>query len=268
MVTGGVVALWLLWNYYVVAPWTRDGRVRAEVVRIAPEVSGTVAELRVADNQYVKKGDPLFTIDKERFLLALALAEAAVEQRRAEQRVPDSMAIETRKALLRQAEAERDIARLNVERCVVRAPVNGYITNLTLRAGDFVSAGTPQISVVDADSFYVVGYFEETKLPRIAIGARVRVHLMQGGTPLTGRVQGISRGISDTNATPDREGLASVNPVFTWVRLAQRIPVRVALDAVPGSVHIASGLTCSVTVEEGAAVPDTAKSGKPLKEKE
>ncbi|SDT95274.1 RND family efflux transporter, MFP subunit [Verrucomicrobium sp. GAS474] len=278
--TGAVVALaalslWVLWNHYMLSPWTRDGRVRAEVVKVAPEVSGTVAEVRVADNQFVHKGDVLFVVDPARFQLALAQAEAAVALREADFKTKDSQArrrvelsqaqakaisqdeMQTYQALADmasaaydQAVADRGVARLNMERSVLVSPVNGYVTNLTLRPGDFAPAGAPQLSIVDSDSFYVVGYFEETKLRRIRDRARVAIHLMQGGPGLDGHVEGVSRGITDLNAAPASEGLANVNPVFTWVRLAQRIPVRIAIDRVPEGVRIVSGLTCTLTVDE------------------
>ncbi|HSI84029.1 MAG: biotin/lipoyl-binding protein [Candidatus Methylacidiphilales bacterium] len=251
-----ILAVWVLWNYYMVAPWTRDGRVRAEVVRIAPEVSGTVLHMHVADNQFVKKGDLLFSLDPERFRLALAHAEAVVAQCkvgtlvRQEERQQSQAAADVASAALLQAEVLRDVAKLNLERSVVRSPANGYVTNLTLRAGDFANAGVSQLSIIDSDSFYVVGYFEETKLIRVHPGARVSIYLMQGGRALQGRVLGISHGITDLTTAADTDGLAKVNPVFAWVRLAQRIPVRISIDQIPENVHIAAGLTCTVTVIE------------------
>ncbi|HEY8967272.1 MAG TPA: HlyD family secretion protein [Candidatus Methylacidiphilales bacterium] len=274
-VAAAVLAVWLLWQHYMVSPWTRDGRVRAEVVKVAPEVSGTVTALRVADNQFVHKGDVLFEIDPVRFGLALRQAEAAVALREADLRAKASQSerrndlfqaqaralsqdeLQTYKAqadmaqaAYDQAVADRDVARLNLERSVLRSPVNGYVTNLTLRPGDFASTGSAQLALVDADSFYVVGYFEETKLRRIRDRARVAIRLMQGGPALEGHVEGVSRGIADLNAAPATEGLANVNPVFTWVRLAQRIPVRVAIDHVPEGVRVVAGLTCTLTVDE------------------
>ena len=273
VVLPALCGLWLIWWHYTVAPWTRDGKVRAEVVKIAPEVSGTVTGVRVTDNQFVHRGDVLFVIDPIRFKLALQQAQAVVSQREADFRVKSPQA-QRRSQLLSnqvisldeqqgyqgladvaaaaqsQAEAERDLAQLNLDRSVIRAPANGFVTNLTLRVGDFATAGVNQVSIVDSDSFYVLGYFEETKLRRIRLGARAAVRLMEGGPTIEGHVESISRGITDVNAQPDDEGLANVNPVFTWVRLAQRIPVRIHIDRVPPKVQILSGITCTITIDE------------------
>jgi multidrug resistance efflux pump len=267
-----LLSLWLMWDRYVLAPWTRDGRVRAEVVTMAPEVSGTVVGVKVTDNQFVHKGDALFVIDPSRFQFARDHAEAELAQRSATKNVKDTQATRRNKigsdavsldekqtyqsesdiaiGAYDEALADRDLARLNLNRSTLYSPVDGFVTNLTLRVGDFATAGTPQLSIVDSNSFYILGYFEETKLRRIRSGARVTAQLLEGGSAIVGHVEGISRGITDLNANPDREGLASVDPVFTWVRLAQRIPVRIHIDAVPEGVNISSGLTCTITVHE------------------
>ncbi len=287
--TGAAVALALLcllflWWHYMIAPWTRDGRVRAEVVKVAPEVAGTVVTVEVGDNQFVHKGDVLFVIDPIRFKLALDQAEAALAQRAADMKAKDYQALrradllkgnavsqdeqqsyqgiaDVADAAYAQAVADRDVARLNQERSVLRSPVNGYVTNLTLRVGDFASAGATQLSIVDSDSFYILGYFEETKLRRIRDRAPVRIRLMQGGPTLDGHVESLSRGITDLNAEASTDGLANVNPVFTWVRLAQRLPVRIHIDRVPPGVRIASGLTCTVTVSEWGRLAARAPAG-------
>jgi multidrug resistance efflux pump len=286
--TAGAVAvallcLWVLWWHYMLSPWTRDGRVRAEVVKIAPEVFGTVVSVKVADNQLVHRGDVLFVIDPVRFQLAVDQAEAAVAQRAADKKAKDYQATrridllkghavsedevqsyqgiaDVADAAYAQAVADREVARLNQERSVLRSPVNGYVTNLTLREGDFVNSGIPQLSIVDSDSFYILGYFEETKLRRIRDGARAEVRLMQGGPALDAHVEGISRGITDVNGAAGELGLANVNPVFTWVRLAQRIPVRFHIDRIPPHTRVAAGLTCTVSVDEWGRVvaPDAA----------
>jgi len=291
-VTLALLGLCILWWYYMLAPWTRDGRVRAEVVKIASEVFGTVVSVGVADNQLVHRGDILFVIDPVRFQLAVDQAEAVVAQRAADKKAKDYQAMrridllkghavsedevqayqgiaDVADAAYAQAVADREVARLNQERSVLRSPVNGYVTNLTLRQGDFVNAGVPQLSIVDSDSFYILGYFEETKLRRIRDGARAEVRLMQGGPALDAHVEGISRGITDVNGAPGELGLANVNPVFTWVRLAQRIPVRFHLDRIPPGTRVAAGLTCTVSVHEwgrtvapdasAAEVPDAKK---------
>jgi multidrug resistance efflux pump len=274
VITLMLLFLWLIWDKYVLAPWTRDGRIRAEVVTIAPEVAGTVIAVKVTDNQFVHKGDVLFVIDPIRFQLALDHAEAELAQRSAAKSVTSTQAIRRNNigsdavsldekqtyqsesdiavAAYNEALADRDLARLNLNRSTLYSPVDGFITNLTLRVGDFATAKTPQLSIVDSNSFYILGYFEETKLRRIRVGARVTARLLEGGSAIGGHVEGISRGITDLNTNPDREGLASVDPVFTWVRLAQRIPVRIHIDDVPEGIFVSSGLTCTITVNETA----------------
>lgn len=277
LVTGAVVAVaavigWQLWIYYMEDPWTRDGRVRADVVEIAPDVSGLVTKVSVQDNQAVKRGDPLFTIDQERYKLALRQAEATVESRQAsmEQSQRDAERYQklnttavsqsqreqaesnylVAKAAYDEATADRDTARLNLERTVVTAPVNGLVTNFTLRPGNYVSAGSGVFALVDSDSYHVDGYFEETKLGRINIGDPVRIHLMGSPTPLNGHVESIAAGIVDRERSDSANLLANINPTFSWVRLAQRIPVRVKLEDVPPDVKLVAGRTATVTVVE------------------
>lgn len=266
-----LIAALALWHHYMLAPWTRDARVRAEVVSIAPEISGPVKTLAVIDNQPVHKGDILFTIDPERFELALAQAEAVAESRRAgmqvaqtkfgrRARLGDLAASAEEKeqygsdanvarANYDEAMAEVNVAKLNLAKTVVRSPVNGYVTNLQLRVGDFATVGQKALVVVDSDSFWVAGYFEETKLGHVRPGAPVTMQLMGYGRPLKGHVESMARGISDQNGLAGESGLAAVNPVFTWVRLAQRVPIRVHIDSVPDGVDLAAGLTCSVIVD-------------------
>jgi RND family efflux transporter MFP subunit len=261
---------WNLWDYYMREPWTRDGRVRADVIGVAPDVSGMVSQVLVVDNQEVRKGDVLFRIDSARFALALRQAQAVVDSSRAvlEQAKRDVARYEhlaedvvTRQkqeqvrttaaqaqAALHKAEADRDLAQLNLQRSEVKAPVSGVVTNFSLQPGDYTSAGLAVTALVDDQSFYVAGYFEETKLARIRIGAPVRIHLMGGGE-LRGHVQSIAAGIEDRERSDGL--LANVNPTFTWVRLAQRIPVRVALDEVPEGTSLVAGRTATVTVLQG-----------------
>ena len=264
---------WTLWQHYMVSPWTRDGRVRADVVNIAPDVAGQVVDLPVRDNQLVHKGDLLMQIDPSRYQLALQQAEAAfaarkadLDMRRAQARRRadlDSLVVsrENREdagsqvagaeAQYQVAIAQRDSARLNLDRTKVIAPVDGYITNLSVRRGDYASAGVAKIAIIDSHSFWVYGYFEETKLPYVAVGDKAKIQLINGAT-LRGHVDSISRGIYDRDNPQSRELLADVNPTFNWVRLAQRIPVRIQIDEVPKDVLLAAGLTCTVTLEPGS----------------
>jgi len=263
---------WSLWQHYMVSPWTRDGRVRADVVNIAPDVAGQVVDLPVRDNQLVHKGDLLMQIDPSRYQLALQQAEAALAARKAdldmrraqarrradldslvvsrENREDAGSQVAGAEAQYQVAVAQRDSARLNLERTKVVAPVDGYITNLSVRRGDYASAGVAKIAVIDSHSFWVYGYFEETKLPYVAVGDKAKIQLINGAT-LRGHVDSISRGIYDRDNPQSRELLADVNPTFNWVRLAQRIPVRIQIDEVPKDVLLAAGLTCTVTLEPG-----------------
>ncbi|MDN7875213.1 biotin/lipoyl-binding protein [Burkholderia aenigmatica] len=266
-----IVLVAALWHAYVLAPWTRDARVSAHVVRIAPEVSGTVVEVAVIDNQRVAKGDVLYRIDPQRFALAVEQAEAQVaataetmRQKRDEAQrrtglddlVPrediqrSGRAVAIAQAEHRKALAALDVAKLDLERTTLRSPVDGYVTQLRLRHGDYAVEGKPGISVLDAHSFWITGYFEETKLRRIATDAPATIRLMGFDSLLSGHVTSIGRGIADENGTLDELGLPAVNPTFSWVRLAQRIPVRIEIDRVPAGVLLAAGMTCSVEVGE------------------
>ncbi|MFM0632390.1 efflux RND transporter periplasmic adaptor subunit [Paraburkholderia xenovorans] len=258
-----------LWNYYTKAPWTRDGHVRADIVQVAPDVSGLVTEVYVKDNAQVHRGQILFVIDPQRFDLALqqaeataasyraALAEARREAARnriladvvARETVEATQArVEQGQAALAQAEAAVAVARLNIERSRVVSPVNGFVNDRMPRPGDYATAGKPALSTVDSDSLYVEGYFEETKLPRIRIGDPVDVRIMGEGTVLHGRVESIAAGIEDRNRSAGSNLLPNVNPTFNWVRLAQRVPVRVMLENVPAEVQLVSGRTATVSV--------------------
>jgi len=259
------------WNHYMEAPWTRDARVRADVVTIGADVAGVVTAVRVRDNQFVRKGEVLFVVDDARYASALATADAAlaaqeVERTRrgseakrraaldddvipAEHRESAIYAADAAAAQYRGALAARRLARLNLARTVVRAPVAGYVTNLHVRPGDFAAVGAPKLALIDSASYYVMGYFEETRLPLLKPGAAVDVQLMDG-VALRGHIDSIARGITDRDAATGRELLADVNPTFNWVRLAQRIPVRIALDSIPPGVPLVAGTTCTVTITQ------------------
>jgi RND family efflux transporter MFP subunit len=258
-----------LWAHYMDEPWTRDAKVRADIVGVAPDVSGFVSEVLVHDNQAVKQGDVLFRIDRARFAIVLEQAEAAVEGRKAtleqarrdreryeqlkdvvsQQKTEQARMQEAEAAMAyRQALADRDLARLNLERSEVKASVNGTITNLSLRPGDYITAGTPEVALVDTDSLRIEGYFEETKLARISVGAPVTIRLMGQPMALEGHVESIAAGIEDRERTVGNGLLANINPTFNWVRLAQRVPVRIALDNVPVDARLVAGLTATVVV--------------------
>ncbi len=326
-----VVALLLghaLWRHYMYSPWTRDGRVRAEVARIAPDVSGLVTRVAVVDNQVVNKGDVLFVIDPERFHIALAQAEAnlaaakasaraaganidavlaSAAARRAEydmrqdqarrrqdladvvpkeERTDARSAADTARAIWQQAQASGhqatasreqaeaavvqaqvavDRAKLDLARTEVRAPVDGYVTNLDVRVGDYAAAGGPRLALIDRHSYYIYGYFEETKLPSIRVGDPVSIRLLSGGTRLTGRITGVARGITDRDNPTGRDLLADVNPTFNWVRLAQRVPVRIDIDesSIPADVVLAAGMTASIDVQSRRVLDRHREENKP-----
>jgi len=262
---------WPAWNAYMGAPWTRDGTVRAYVVTMAPEVAGLIVQLPVKDNQLVHKGDLLMQIEPTNYRIAVSLAEAAVQQaqisaqnaaREAQRRqelstlavtVEEQQTYQTTavaaQAQLEQANANLEQARVNLQRTEIRSPVNGWVTNLTAQLGDYASVGVNQISLVDSDSFWIDGYFEETALGEIHDGDPASIKLMGYKQIVRGHVASVARGINVANAQPNGQGLASVNPIFTWVRLAQRIPVRIAIDKVPDGVRLVAGQTATVQID-------------------
>jgi multidrug resistance efflux pump len=262
---------WQAWQYYMGSPWTRDGTVRAYVVKIAPQVAGEIVKLPIVDNQFVHKGELLMLIDPRNYSIAVRQAEATVEQTRATSENANAemtrrlklsdiaVTMEERQTYVSQAAnaeatyqsalANLEQARVNFTRTEVRSPVNGYVTNLTAQLGDYANVGDLQLSVVNSDSYWVDAYFEETALGRIHKGDAATIKLMGYSPLLRGRVQGLARGINVPNATPDASGLASVNPIFTFVRLAQRVPVRIHIDEVPDGVELVAGLTATVQVE-------------------
>jgi len=283
MATLGAILLALLmalvtWDYYVTAPWTRDGRVRVQVASVAPQVSGQITELRIGDNQYVHQGDVLYVIDPFDFEVTLREDKAQAQQRAAdlqvkrvqserrqrltdlattpeEQQVFAGSAVQA-KAAFEAAQQQVAQAEINLRRTRVRSPVNGYVTNLLMRIGDFAHAGAPDISVIDTDSYWIDGYFEETKLARVCIGDRVEAKLMGYAQPILGHVTTVTRGIGVSDAASGTQGLPNPNPVYTWVRLAQRVPVRIAIDSVPPGIPLVSGMSATLTIKDAGAVDD------------
>jgi multidrug resistance efflux pump len=260
------------WDYYVTAPWTRDGRVRVQVASVAPQVSGQITELRVGDNQYVHKGDVLYVVDTFDFEAALLADKAQMQQRAADLQVKQMQSVrrqqlsslattpeeqQTYAGAAVQAKAAFDAAQqqvaqaeINLQRTKVLSPVNGYVTNLLMRVGDYARLGGADISIIDTDSYWIDGYFEETKMARICIGDRVEAKLLGYAQPILGHVASVTRGIGVSDAAAGPQGLPNVDPVYTWVRLAQRVPVRIAIDSVPAGVPLVSGMTATVTVRD------------------
>jgi multidrug resistance efflux pump len=323
-----IVLGWALWNVYMAAPWTRDGTVRADIVTMAPEVSGRIVALPVADNQFVHKDDLLMIIDPTNYKIARGKAEAAVQQAQANvqnitaqlsvqqaqisanqaqvaqvqatlefarwqaqhyqalvkqdsasvqsaqqytaQQRQQEAALETARANLQlsqqqvealnaqrtsaeaslaQAKQQLSQAEVDLERTRILSPVDGYVTNLLLKLGNYVNVGVNIISVVDANSFWVDGYFEETNLAPIRVGDPAEMKLIGYRQIMRGHVDSIARAISVSNALPNNQGVATVNPIFTWVRLAQRIPVRIHIDEVPPGITLAAGMTATVQID-------------------
>lgn len=282
LLVAGIVLL-ALWEHYTAQPWTRDGEVRVQVANIAPQVSGQIVSVQVHDNQYVHKGNVLYTIDRFDFEVSLASADATARQRKVAMNVDQLQSVrrkelttlstsveekqqyqgtaEQSSATYAQAVAQQSQARINLDRTIVRSTVNGYVTNLLMRVGDYATQGTSNIQVIDADSYWVDGYFEETKLAPIRVGDPAEVRLMGYRDPILGHVESITRGIASSNATSSAQGLPSVNSVYTWVRLAQRIPVRIHIDQVPPTVVLAAGMTATVTVHPLHPLPASSYDG-------
>jgi RND family efflux transporter MFP subunit len=225
----------------------------------------------VRDNQLVRKGDLLMVIDPTDYRIAVALAEAQVAQTKAT--AENTLAQTTRRDMLtnmsvsdetkqtfkttwlsadashRQALASLEQARVKLERTRIVSPVNGHVTNLLAQFGNYANAGQNLVSLVDADSFWVDGYFEETNLHGIRVGDPASIKLMGYSEVIRGHVDSIARGINVANAQPSGQGLANVNPIFTWVRLAQRIPVRIHIDQVRSGLVLSAGMTATVQIE-------------------
>lgn len=268
------VIVWRMVMYYMFAPWTRDGHIRADVIQIAPDVSGLIQAVEVRDNQLIKRGDVLFSIDQDRFKLALRQAQATVAERKetlaqaerelkrnrglgnlvAREQLEESQSRQMRaQSAMAEAQVAVDAAQLNLDRSVVRSPVDGYVNDRAPRAHEFVTAGRPVLSVVDSASFHIDGYFEETKLGGIQVGQGVDIRMMGDNTRLRGHVQSIVAGIEDRDRSSGSNLLPNVNPAFSWVRLAQRIPVRIAFDDVPKDFRMIAGRTATVSILDDAA---------------
>lgn len=268
-VAAATLLAFMMWKHYAQTPWTRDGRVRADVVQIAPDVSGPVIRVAVRDNQWVNRGDVLYAIDPHWLTLAVASAQAEVESRRHEMVMRQDAA--RRRAQIKAAISSEDLqqtgsaanvavanyhgalaalelAELNLSHATVRAPVSGYITHLRLRPGDYATAGETKVAIVDAHSFWVMGYFEETKLRHIRVGDTAHIVLMGYEPVIAGHVESIGHGIGDNNDETGGLGLPYVEPTFSWVRLAQRVPVRIHIDALPKGIELVAGLSASVEV--------------------
>ncbi|CRL49499.1 efflux RND transporter periplasmic adaptor subunit [Pseudomonas sp. URMO17WK12:I11] len=269
IVTFAVVVVWRMVMYYMFAPWTRDGHIRADIVQIAPDVSGLIQQVDVRDNQLVKRGQVLFSIDQDRFKLALRQAKATVADRQetlaqaqreakrnrglgnlvpGEQLEESQSRVARAEVALMEAQVAVDSAQLNLDRSTIRSPVDGYVNDRAPRAQEFVTAGRPVLSVVDSNSFHIDGYFEETKLNGIHVDQSVDIRVIGDRARLRGHVESIVAGIEDRDRTIGNNLLPNVNPAFSWVRLAQRIPVRIVFDDVPADFRMIAGRTATVSI--------------------
>ncbi|MEN5374992.1 biotin/lipoyl-binding protein [Stenotrophomonas hibiscicola] len=269
-----VVAALAIWHRYETRPWTRDGRVRADVVRVASDMGGLVTQVLVHDNQRVSAGQLLLVLDQPRFAATLEKADAAVRSAHAtlalarresardnalgnlvasETRERNAAKVDTELAALAQARAEQRVAQLNVQRTEVRATTDGIITNLDLHAGDYLQPGAQALALIDTRSLRIEGYFEETKLGCITEGDAAVARLMGDNHDVRGHVDTIAAGIADDQRSSTHNLLPAVAPTYTWVRLAQRIPVRIRIDDAPSDTRLIVGRTASVTIAPSAA---------------
>ncbi|MET3712348.1 RND family efflux transporter MFP subunit [Sphingomonas trueperi] len=280
-ITLAVVAIaalvgWQLWDRHQQTPWTRDGRIRADVVRVSTDVGGLVTQVTVRDNQTVRPGQLLIVLDRPRLAATIERADAAIAEARAqleqarkearrdvalgdlvatEAREQSAARVRTSEAALTRAIADRNVAKVDIERTEIRATVAGIVTNLDIHPGDYLAAGAQAMALVDTASLRVEGYFEETKLHRVAIGDRARVRLMGEDGEIAGHVESIAAAIADDQRDNTGNLLPKVAPTFSWVRLAQRIPVRVHIDRVPAGTRLIAGRTATVELLPALAAP-------------
>lgn len=264
-----IIAIYRVWVYYTESPWTRDARFSADIVAISPDVSGIITEVDVKDNQVVKKGQTLFVIDRPRYQKALAVAKADVayfktlteeKRREAERRNKlgtialsreeidkANSGLQTVKHQLAKAEVARDLASLDLERTVIKAPADGWVTNLNVYGGEFITRGSTAVALVKKDSFYVTAYMEETKLKGVRPGFRAEITPLGGSKVLKGTVDSIAAGVTNASSKVGAKGTAAVDSNLEWVRLAQRVPVRIHLDEQVGDMWPA-GTTATVVI--------------------
>ncbi len=275
VILGG--AAWLgyqKYEEYFNNPWTRDGQVRANVIKIAPRVSGPVVNVLIQDNQEVKAGDLLFEIDPTTYEVALSQATVGLERaiirsrgkkieydRLQDIRAKDRGAVSHKDLIRREiaykesllqieaAQEQLKSARLNLSYTKVYATVDGFVSNLDIRTGTQAVANQPLLALIDKNSFWVFGFFRENQLQHIKAGSAARVTLMSHpDTPIDAKVDSIGWGIAPTDGTVGYNLLPNVNPVFQWIRLAQRIPVRISIQELPEGIDLRFGLSASIMV--------------------
>ena len=270
-VAGGVA--WLLYQKYVTDPWTRDCQVRANVVGIAPRVSGPIIDIPVHDNQEVKTGDLLFELDPADYKTALDSAKASVANGEAnlvqkqqdldreadlfQRRVTSKQEFQNAQNALASAKAQLDAAQANLKQSElnlgytkVYAPVDGYLTNVNTSPGAYVHTGDQLLALVDSSTFWIAAYFKETQLLSIKPGRTVKITLMgYHDEPFEGKVDSVAWGIfvQDGSGGTSTGLLAAVNQTVDWVRLPQRFPVRVQIIGKP-PIPLRIGQTVTVAV--------------------
>ena len=259
---------------YIENPWTRDGQVRTQVIQVTPRVSGMITNIAVHDNQAVKKGDLLFEIDPSQYQVKLDQSQARlqrtlegakgtkVEYERVNKIYSRDKGAVSQKDMNRnevnyyKSLADIDTsteavntAKLNLSYTKVYAEVDGYVSNINFQTGSQAVANQPILALVDTSSYWVFGFFREDAIPEVAVGDQARVTLLAyPETPLNGTVESIAWGIAPSDGNPGANLLPSVKPVFQWIRLAQRIPVRIKLDKLPDDIKLRFGMTASVMV--------------------
>lgn len=270
-----VLAIFLgmkLWNNYTNKPWTRDGKIRADITLVASDVSGLVSKVFVKDNQYVKKGDKLFELDKKRFEAQISKQNYLVKAKKIDfqkkqakykkrKNAPNSIVSKDIKDDLKydlflakqsfnEAKVKLELLKLDLERSTVYAPSNGWVNNLLLKKGDFIKVGVSPLSILNEDSFWVYGYFEEHKIPNIKIGDKANINPLGTDITIKGSVKSIATGITDRENQVGSKLLSNINPSFSWVRLAQRFPVRIEIDEIPKNYILRAGTTCSIKINK------------------
>ncbi|MBA0036058.1 p-hydroxybenzoic acid efflux pump subunit AaeA [Pantoea sp. BIGb0393] len=269
LVVIAIVIIFRAWVFYTESPWTRDAKFSADVVAISPDVTGIITDVPVHDNQLVKKGDTLFVVDRPRYQKALDEAQADVEyyqalvsekRREASRRNQLGTSAMSREAIeqsnndlqtsehqLAKSVATRDLAIIDLDRTTIKAPSDGWVTNLNVYQGEFITRGSVAVALVQQHSFYVLAYMEETKLDGVRPGFRAQITPLGSNVVLRGTVDSIAAGVTNSSSTSDSKGMATIDSNLEWVRLAQRVPVRIRLDDQPGN-RFPAGTTATVVI--------------------
>lgn len=267
-----VVVCYKLWTFYITGSWTRDGRISADVVQVSAEVPGVLVRLPISDNMFVTKGRLLAQIDDKDYAIRLRDVEAKLKEAQLrrdnasaqyarrnrattavsrEELDNSRLQLDALDANIAQLRVALEQAQLNLSRTKIYAPADGFITNLRLREGNYIPAGQPLFALVDSASFYVVAYFEETKMPHVRPGKKVSIAPYAGGPDLSGVITGYGRAIADQSSSTGEQLVRNVQPTYPWIRLAQRVPVRIAINDMDENKlgkKLIAGTTCTVKI--------------------